>query len=54
MVGGILAIILLAKIAWALERIGDNLDQSARLDRVEEGFNRRREEGDEWKDGVQE
>ena len=53
MVGGISVIILLAKIVFALERIGDNLDQSARLNKVEQEF-RQREEGDEWKDGIQE
>jgi len=53
MVGGISVIILLAKIVFALERIGDNLDQSARLNNVEQEF-RQREEGDEWKDGIQE
>ena len=53
MVGGISVIILLAKIVFALERIGDSLDQSARLNKVEQEF-RQREEGDEWKDGIQE
>jgi len=52
--GMLVGILLLFKIVFALERIGDNLDQSARIDRVEQEFKNRREEGDEWKDGIQE